>query len=161
ETDDGGGGVVATDGDGDGEDDAPNQSLAGETVERGEVAGAECLRDEDGGADLEGGQDRNDEEDEFGGGADAGDRGLVETGYHQGVDGADGGLEEVLADDGQGKGEDASARHRWEPRNLGGRVRRDCRVDATVAREREIAPGGGRRFDYFRCDRHLWPSFAP
>ena len=75
------------------------------------IAGADRLGDEDGGADVDGGEDRNDEEDELEPRADAGDRRGAQPRHHERVDGADRGLQQVLADDRRRQAEDAALGH--------------------------------------------------
>ena len=101
------------DGDRNRKKEPPNDRLAGETVCAALITSADGLRNEDGGADVDRGENRNDEKNDLEPDAHAGDGGRAEPSHHQRVDRADGSLQQVLADNGRCQAKHPALRHRF------------------------------------------------
>ena len=90
---------------------SPDDCLASQPVGTLLLAGADRLRDQHRGADVDGREDRDDEEDQLEADPDAGHGSRAEARHHERIDRANQCLEEILPDDWRGQRQHATLGH--------------------------------------------------
>ena len=98
--------------------ESPDDGLASQPVGPLLLTGADGLRDENRGADVDRREDRDDEEDQLEADPDAGHGRSAETRHHERVDRANQRLEQVLPDDRRGQRQHSTLRHRLDHQRL-------------------------------------------
>ena len=142
--------TIHADRDGDGQHQTPDDGLPRKLVGAALIAGADRLGDEHRRADIDGREDRDDEEDDLEAGADPGHGRGAEARHHEGVDGADQRLQQVLADDRGRQREHPPLRHGLRGSGCGGRGE---------LREKTRSRGLFGRFERFvDCGLHAPPK---